>query len=280
MSTFLTKIQQTNMHSNGIRVVIAGVEGIGKTTFGCWAPRVLHIPLETGFKPIQTAEVPVLTTFDDILSFQDEIIASCKTGTFVYKSLLFDTATALERLIHDKVVRMDPLFSPGNKKTVTMDSALGGYGKAFMFANDLFAEFLKKCDELVIYGGINIILTCHVFANKVIDPAFGEYDSWDLLLHSPKNNKTYGKREMLTQWADIVGFLHEPLFVTKSKDSDIAMGISKNQGRILGVERIPAYVAKNRFGIKGELSIPKDQCWNYLAHAIYESCGLDVYNRD
>jgi hypothetical protein len=58
-------------------------------------------------------------------------------------------------------------------------------------------------------------MDAHVFAAKMIDPAFGEFDSWDLLLHSPKNNKNYGKREMLTQWADLVGFLHEPFFITK-----------------------------------------------------------------
>lgn len=280
MTNFLSQVKQTNQLTGGIRVVIAGVEGIGKTTFGCHAPRVLHIPFETGFKPIKTAETPLITTFDDTISFLDEIIVSCKNKKFIYKSLLFDSASAFERIIHDKVVRMDPQYSPGNKKTVTMDSALGGYGKAFMFANDLFGNFLAKCDELVIYGGLNIILTCHVFANKVIDPQFGEYDSWDLLLHSPKNNKSYGKREMLTQWADIVGFLHEPLFITKTKDSEVAMGVSKNQGRILGVERIPAYVAKNRFGIKGEIAVPKEQSWNYLADAIYKSCGLNVYNMD
>jgi hypothetical protein len=268
-----------NSLTSAIRVVIAGVEGVGKTTLGCNAPEVVHIPLETGFKPVVTEEIPVLGPFDDVMALLDEVIAACQKGKFKHKSLLFDSATALERKIHDKVVRMDPLYSPGNKKSVTMDSALGGYGKAFMLANDFFAEFLAKCDQLVIYGGINIILTCHVFANKVIDPQNGEYDVWDLLLHSPKNNKSYGKREMLTQWADIVGYLHEPMYISKSKDSDVSMGISKNAGRILGVERIPAYVAKNRFNMRGEIAISHDQCWNYLAHAIYLGCGLDVYNR-
>ena len=114
----------------------------------------------------------------------------------------------------------------------------------------------------------------------MIDPAYGEYDTWDLLLHSPKDNKTYGKREMITQWADLVGFLHEPLFVSKEKDSNISMGITANKGRILGIERTPGYVAGNRFNLKGEIAIPREQGWNYIAHQIYNSCGLDVYNRE
>ena len=280
MSNFLSQVTQSNNSNSGIRVVIAGVEKIGKTTFTCSAPRPLLIPLEHGYMGIKVNTTPQPASFTDVISLLDEIITTAQKGKFQFKSLIFDSATALERLIHDAVLASDPAFKKGNKNALTMESALGGYGKAYQYANEKFAEFLSKCDQLATFGAINIILTCHVFAGKVIDPAFGEYDAWDLLLHSPKNNKTYGKREMLMQWADIVGFLHEPLFISKSKDSDVSMGISKNAGRILGVERIPAYAAGNRFGMKGELSVAKEQSWNYLAHAIYKSCGLDVYNRD
>ena len=41
-------------------------------------------------------------------------------------------------------------------------------------------------DTLALYYGINIVFTCHVFANLVVDPQVGEYSSWDLLLHSPE----------------------------------------------------------------------------------------------
>ena len=280
MSNFLSQVSQSNNSNSGIRVVIAGVEKIGKTTFTCSAPRPLLIPLEHGYMGIKVNKTPQPATFDEVISLLDEIIITAQKGKFKYKTLVPDSATALERLIHDAVLTSDPSYKKGNKAGLTMESALGGYGKAYQFANEKFAQFLEKCDQLANYGGINIVLTCHVFAGKVIDPSVGEYDAWDLLLHSPKNTRTYGKREMLMQWADIVGFLHEPLFISKSKDSDVSMGISKNAGRILGVERIPAYAAGNRFGMKGELSVAKEQSWNYLAHAIFESCGLDVYNRD
>jgi hypothetical protein len=39
-----------------------------------------------------------------------------------------------------------------------MESALGGYGKAYNFANELFGNSFR-CDELAFYGGINIVLT-------------------------------------------------------------------------------------------------------------------------
>ena len=278
--SMLNRVTHTSKAQSGIKVVIAGVEKVGKTTLTCSAPRPLLIPFEHGYQGVNVNMTPQPDNFDQSMDLLDEIIDTCKAGKFIYKTLVVDSATAVERLIHDATVQLDPGYSPGNKKTVTMDSALGGYGKAYQYANGLFAEFLAKCDILTNNAGINIVFTSHVFAGKVIDPAFGEYDTWDILLHSPKNNKTYGKREMITQWADIVGFLHEPIIVTKTKDSDLSKGINANKGRILGVERTPGYVAGNRFGIKGEISVPLVNSWNYLAKAIYDAAGVDVYNRD
>lgn len=279
MSNFLSQTTSTASPNSGARFVIAGVEGVGKTTLLSGAPKAYLIPLEIGFVPRQIAKSPMLKTFDDMTDLLDEIIAAGPKGKFPFKSILIDSATALERLIHEKVVKMDSNYSPGNKKTVTMDSALGGYGKAYDFSNNLFGQFLEKCDTLVELGGINIIMTCHVFADKVIDPSAGEYNIWNLLLHSPKNQKTYGKREMLTQWADLIGFLHDPIYVSKASDN-FTQGISANKGRVLGLERTPAYVAKNRFNLCGEIAIPKEASWNYLADAIFKASGRDFYNRE
>lgn len=262
----------------GIRVVVSGVEKMGKTTFACSAPRALLVPLEVGFAGVQVMKAPMLEHYDHVMMLMDECLQACAAGTFQFQSIIFDSATALERLIHQRVLESDPTYAKGNAKAVTMESALGGYGKAYTYANELFNNFLTKCDQLAIHYGINIVLTCHVFAAKVIDPAHGEYDTWDILLHSPKNQKTYGKREMLTQWADVVGFLHEPMYVTEGKTMN--KGISANQGRVMALTRTPGWVAGNRFGVTENISLPKEQGWNHLAAAIYQGSGVDVYNRD
>lgn len=269
--------------ATGARIVISGIEKVGKTTLACNAPRALLVPLEIGYGGIQVAKAPMLNSFDEVSQLFAEVTDQAQRGLFPYKTLVFDSATALERLIHDKVLSSDPSYARGNKKALTMEAALGGYGKAYQFANELFAGFLKSCDTLAVYGGINIVLTCHVFAARVVDPAYGEYDTWDLLLHSPKNQKAYGKREMLTQWADLVGFLHEPLYVTKgdpSKGSVLNQGMSANKGRVLAMSRTPGYVAGNRYGVVGEIPIPQVGGWNHLAHAVYTSSGVDFYNKD
>ncbi len=267
----------------GMRALIAGQEKIGKTTLACSAPRPLLVPLEQGFASQTVHKTPMLEFYSDTIALLDEIILAAQAGTFRYQSVIFDSATALERQIHDAVLKSDPTYGKGNKKALTMEAALGGYGKAYQYANELFHGFLNRCDLLATNAGINIILTCHVFAARVIDPTSGEYDTWDMLLHSPKNQKTYGKREMITQWADLVGFLYEPMYVAEGnpeKGKFLNKGISANQGRVLAINRTPGYVAGNRYGVTADVQIPKEKGWNALANSIYNSCGLDYFNRD
>lgn len=268
----------TGSVSQGVRMVIAGVEKIGKTTLASGAPSPLLIPLEVGYSGIAINKTPMVQSFTEVETLMGEMLALAQRGQFPYKTLIFDSATALEREIHESVLMMDVGYGKGNKKAVTMESALGGYGKAYTYANERFNNFLKECDQLAVYGGINIILTCHVFAAKLIDPSSGEYDSWDLQLHSPKNQKTYGKREIITQWADVVGFLHEPMYISKGEDN-VAKGVSANKGRILGLSRTPSYVAGNRYGVEGEVPIPKESGWNHFAQALYQSSGVDIFKR-
>lgn len=264
----------------GVRVVLAGAEKIGKTTLACGAPRVLLVPLEIGYGAMPVHKTPFLDSYNNVMQLIGEMQQSVVNGTFPYQTIVFDSATALERLVHERVLQSDPKFQSKNTNALTMEAALGGYGKAYTYANELFWKFTQNCDWFAQYAGINIVLTCHVFPSTVKDPTVGEFTSWDLLLHSPKNEKTYGKRELITQWADIIGFLHEPLFLIAGSEEKMSRAISQNKGRVLGLERTPSYVAGNRYGIKGEITIPAVQGWNYLAQAIYENSGVDVYNKD
>jgi hypothetical protein len=266
---------------SGIRFVLAGQEKVGKTTLGCGAPNPLLIQLEQGGAAMQCPKTPQLDTWEQVDDLCNELIVAAQKGNLARgSSLVWDSATALERMIHQSVLKRDPGYMKKNATALTMESALGGYGKAYQYANELFERWTRYQDDLARYGGLNIIVTCHTFAARVVDPAHGEYDTWDLLLHSPKNQKTYGKREFITQWADMVGFLHEPMFVMKATSGEhVQRGVSANQGRVLAVERTPAWVAGNRFGIQGVIPIPPVGGWNNIAQAIHAKTGLDVFNR-
>ena len=281
----------SGVSSGGIRCLIGGVEKMGKTTFATQAPNSLLIPLEVGYATVTTAKTQQITDYQQFAGFIDnEVIPAVAARTFPYRSIVIDSATALERLIHEDVVKRDSAYkSSGGKKMLSMESSHGGYGKAYNLANEDFDQLLLRFDWLA-QCGINIVMTCHVFSAKITDPTAGAYDCWDVLLHSPKNGKTYGKRERVTQWADIHGFIYEPIFVTSGEGGAMSRATSQNKGRVLGLSRTPAYVAGNRFKIVGELPLPTPPDvgapfdpakigWNVMANAIYQTSGIDVFNR-
>lgn len=273
----------------GTRTVIAGLEKSGKTTLACDAPNSLLIPMEMGFASITTPRLPnLVTTWAEVIGICEELRARAMTGRLARgASNVWDSATALERIIHQEVIDTDPGVIKARMakvknptEGVTLESAHGGFGKAYSIANDMFFRWAGYADELAFKGGINTIVTCHVFPAKVIDPAHGEYDTWDLQLHSPKNQKTYGKREFITQWADLIGFLHEPMFVySAGKGETLNKAVSQGAGRVLAVDRTPSWVAGNRYGLSGIIPIPPENGWNKIALAIYNQKGLDYFNR-
>lgn len=267
----------------GQRFVISGVEKIGKTTLACQSPDSLLVPVydERGYKMITTPRLKIpLQTWTEVEEFCKEVIAASRIGNGLKSgsSLVWDSATSLERVIHNETLSRCP-DKVKLGRMHSMETAHGGYGKAYPIANALFAEFLSYQDQLAFYGGINIIITCHIFVARLINPTAGEYDSYELLLHSPKNNKTYGKREHLTQWADAIFLMREPMAISKDKDAKVSLGIDLNSGRVLEVDRAPAWTAGNRYGLTQSISIPKENGWNFLAEAIYKSSGIDLYNR-
>lgn len=276
MSQF-AKLTSTNKTQLGVRMVVAGQEKMGKTTFCASAPKPILLPTEAGYHGIANLDyLPEITTYPELMAALDEVIYYASQGNFPYRTIIIDSATATERFIHEQVLSMDVSHTKSNKKAVTMESALGGYGKAYTYANELFNKLLIKCDEIALKHGINVILTCHTFAAKIIDPTVGEFDSWDLLLHSPKNQKTYGKRELITQWADVIGFLYDPLYVTQGEN--VNLGISANKGRQMGLTRTPSYIAGNRYGVVGEITMPAMQGWNYFADAVLKASTIDIFH--
>lgn len=274
--SYLASIQ-TSSPSAGARIVIVGAEKMGKTTFASGAPDALLIPCEQGYSGVKVPHLPLVTDYAQILAMQNEFAQACTAKKFPFRTLIIDSATALETLIHRHTIAADPAMK--NSKVASMEVAHGGYGKAYGVAKNTFKDFLAWCDWMSINHQINIVITAHAFAAKVKDPLAGEYDSWDILLHSPKDMKNYGARETITQWADVVGYLHEPMTVMKG--DGVNKGTSMGQGRVLGIERQPSYTAGNRYGMRGTVPLPAPpaNAWNYFADALHKASGIDLFNR-
>lgn len=254
-------------------ICIAGPEGSGKTTLLKDAPNRLFVPSESG--GAVTNAMPLIETWEGIIKLVDDITADAMQGKFEFRSIAWDSITAMERLLFDWTVRSDPKFARNPK--LSMVTAHEGYGKAYNLAFEEFARFLGKCDKLARFGGINHIFACHTFVERVIDTEAGEYDRQTILLYSPKNGKNYGQRELILQRSDLVGILHDPVVISKGDKAVLATSL--NRGRMLAVDASPAFGAKNRYNMKSAVPIPQNDPWNSLAKAVYDASGIDVFNR-
>lgn len=284
LSTVLAEPKQ-----EGKIIVIAGEVGLGKSTLVSGAPNRLYIPTEMG-EP-QPNSLPLMTRWEDVLGLVDELISNAQAGKPIPSSVVFDSATAMERLLFDYTIRNDPDALAGKKlaSKLTMETSHGAYGKAYAWAKDRFEDFLKKCDLLRVNVGTHFIFTCHTFTERVVDPTVGEYDKISLLLYSPKNSKTYGPREYLEQQASLIGLLRKPILVAKGDKFNQAL--DAGQGRILSVDKQPSFTAKNRFNLTQDIPMVYDpnltdgenskNLWNALASAIYEGSHkkVDLWNR-
>src|SRR5665213_3255245 len=167
LSTITTAPAQT-----GQRIVISGVEGVGKTSLATGAPNSLLIPLEAGFASVKTPRLPnILTTWTEIETLCKELIAEAQAGRIAKgSSLVWDSATAIERIFQEETLRVDEAGRKKHGKNHSMATAHDGYGKAYLVARKYFSEWLGYMDQLSLYGGINNIVTVHVFAATIVDP--------------------------------------------------------------------------------------------------------------
>lgn len=225
--------------SNGIqphpvKMVLYGVEGIGKSTFASKAPDPLFIDTEGSTKDLNVKRVdPSPKTWMELVTYIQEIRNS---NEVFCKTLVIDTADWAERMcirhICDK-----------NQKSGIED---WGYGKGYTYVYEEFGKLINALTDIV-NKGINVIILAHASLRKFEQPdENGSYDRYTLKLNdSPKTSIS----NMIKEWADLVLFANYKTFVV---DVD---GKKKAQGgqRVMYTTHHPAWDAKNRYGMPDEL---------------------------
>src|SRR5579871_5958182 len=81
------------------RLVIYGVEGIGKSTFAAGAPNTIFLGPENGTETLDVRRYPTTRTWQDVLDAVDDLTLS----DHGYKTLAIDTLDWIEPLIHEAV---------------------------------------------------------------------------------------------------------------------------------------------------------------------------------
>lgn len=211
------------------KVVIYGVEGIGKSTFASQFPDPLFIDTEDSTLHMDVKRFDKPTSWTMLLQ-QVEFVKHnqpCRT-------LVIDTIDWAEEICKSHLKAMN-----GWKN---IDSE--GYGKKYVALAEEMGKLLNKLQD-VIDVGVNVVITAHAQLRKKEEPdEMGAYDRYELKLEK----KT---APIVKEWADNVLFAnYKTIVITDSKtDTKKATGGQ----RMMYTTHRPTWDAKNRWGLPDEL---------------------------
>ena len=232
---------KTGHHLSAPRIVLYGVGGIGKTTFGASIPGSVFLPTEDGFGVLDVARFPMIRLYTDLY----DALVSLTKGKHDYKCVVIDSFTVAERLIWQHV-------AAEAGKTSVSDI---GYQRGYVLAVDKADLLLDQLDQLRDKG-IMSLLICHAMVQRFDDPEHEPYDRYLMQLHQHMRNRIYN-------WADAVLFANYKVYTRKKEGSNKQKGIGEGERTLYTTER-PPYAAKNRFNLPDELEFT----WNAVSTSI------------
>jgi hypothetical protein len=245
----ITKGKQTRAQ----RVVIYGVESVGKSTFAAQFPKPLFLDVEGGTSHLDTDRVSIDTATD-----LESAIRECQATD--YGTIVIDSIDWTERLL------VEQLLSESKKKSVEDF----GYGKGWVMAAEKMARLLGSLESL-IDAGKNVVLIAHSKVQRVEPPdLLAAYDRYELKMSKQCS-------PLVKEWADELWFFK---FKTKTVESE--SGRSKGIGgkeRIILTTHSAAYDAKTRSGLAEELPMAWDSVAHLFGKLTEKKASISVENK-
>lgn len=253
------------------RIVLLGVEKIGKTTFACGshfengrlaqtglnAPVVIPCRGEDGADALAVPLFPTAQSYSDVL----DAITALWQEDHEYRTLVLDSASALEPLVWDDVCQ--------EAKVANIEKVGGGYGKGYIEAADRWRRLTEALDAIRAAKNMSTIIIGHVKVKRFDDPGGDSYDQYQLDLHDKAANLLY-------RWADLILFGNTKVAVKKEEQG---FGQTKNRGidisngqRFLYTQKRPAHPGGGR-GAYGQLPYELPLDWQAFEDAVAEAAA-------
>jgi hypothetical protein len=219
-----------------LRVLLYGVEGIGKSSFAAGAPSPIFLGAEDGTATLDVARMPHASSWGDLLEGVNTLIDE----DHEYKTLVVDTLDWAEPLCWAAVC------NDAGKATIEDF----GFGKGYVAAVDRWREMLAALDHLRSTKKMHIVLLAHSLVKLFKNPEGEDFDRYELKLHA----KTGG---LIKEWADAVLFANYETFAKKDDKTKRVRGLSTG-ARLIYTQRRAAYDAKNRHDLPDSLPLSWD----------------------
>ncbi|MBR4442089.1 MAG: ATP-binding protein [Clostridia bacterium] len=213
------------------KIVLYGVEGIGKTSLAAQTPDPLFIDTEGGTAHLDVRRLQKPGSWIELL----ELIKEVANTPNVCATLVIDTADWAEQIAIDYLCAK--FKQPGIESF--------GYGKGYTFLAEEFSRMLAACDE-VILSGKNVVITAHAKMRKQELPdEAGAFDRWELKLSKQT-------APLLKEWPDALLFLN---FKTLVVATDTNTHKAQGGQRVMFTTHHPCWDAKNRHNLPEEMEL-------------------------
>jgi len=217
------------------RVLLAGVEKIGKSTFASQADKPIFIPVkgEEGIDALDVARFPVCSTVDEVIS----ALGSLGDEEHDFKTVVIDSASTLEPLIWDAVCTEHQVQS--------IEKVGGGFGKGYVEAVKKWRD-LMACLDYLRDEGMGCILITHVAVKSFTDPITDSYDTYVIDINSKAQSA-------LLRWSDCILFANSKTYTKTEKVGmkEVKKGVMRDE-RVMYTQKRPAHPGGGR-GIYGQL---------------------------
>ena len=213
------------------KIVLYGVEGIGKTSLAAQMPDPLFIDTEGGTAHLDVRRLQKPSSWVELLAMIREVAATPD----VCKTLVIDTADWAEQMTIDYICAK--YKQPGIESF--------GYGKGYTYLGEEFSQMLTACDEVIV-SGKHVVITAHAKMRKQELPdEAGAFDRWELKLSKQT-------APLLKEWPDALLFLNFKTLVVATENNS-----HKAQGgrRVIFSTHHPCWDAKNRHGLPDEMEL-------------------------
>lgn len=247
---------RTTSGNNPPRIVVYGVQGVGKTTLAYTAPDPVFIQTEKGEGKLKLKTFGILKTYDEVY----EALCTLAQDDHDFKTVVIDTADWLEPLVWAKAVEVHNASESSPQKH-WKDIETAGYGKGYLAAADQWQVLLNVLDYLNDKKGMNVIWLAHNQVKKFDDPESESYDRYSIKLHARASAK-------LQENVDAVLFMSYSSSTTEDSASFGGSGRVRAVGsgqRMIRTQERPAVLAKNRYGMPAQIPIEGKHPWSEIA---------------
>ncbi len=242
------------------RIILLGVEKIGKSTFAAGSDRACFLPIrgEEGIDDIKVGKIPgYCSSITDVYGW----LSSLHTGQHGYGTAVIDSASALEPLIWAATCAKN-----GNVDSI--EKVGGGYGKGYTEALPFWRGITEWLDALRRDRNMASIIIGHVKVKRLDDPIDGSYDTFQFDIHEKAANLLY-------RWADVILFAKSKA-VVRSEDvgfnKEVKRAVDPYAGqRFLYTQKRASHPGGGR-GVYGKLPYELPLDWNVFMQAVTAAC--------